>query len=57
MSILTLVFVISTAWAVLVFCLVWQLVRLLDLSLVARRTAFVLIGTIILAPMIVPAAT
>jgi hypothetical protein len=57
MSILTLVFVISTAWAVLVFWLVWQLVRLLDLSLVARRTAFVLIGTIILAPMIVPAAT
>ena len=50
-------YLVPAAVVLVAFWAVWRLVRLLDLSVSARRTLFVVIGTMGLAPMLVPAGT
>jgi len=57
MDVLILLFCIPTALGLVAFWSIWRLVRLLNLSLAVRRTLFVSLGTIILAPMLIPVAT
>jgi len=56
-STLTFLFVVPTILGILVFWTIWRFVRWLDLSQSTRRLLFVLIGTLTLAPMLIPAAT
>ena len=52
-----LFYIVPAGVALLIFWTVWRLIRLADLSLAARRVLFVAIGTLGLAPMLVPAGT
>ncbi len=50
-------YLIPAAASILIFWSVWRLLRLLELTLIARRIAFILLGTLLLAPVLVPAGT
>jgi len=52
-----LFYLVPAAASTLVFWSIWRLLRLLELALLVRRVVFVLLGTLLLTPVLVPAGT
>lgn len=50
-------YLLPASVVLLAFWAIWRIVRLFDLPVGTRRTLFVLLGTLGLSPMVVPAAT